>query len=158
MCADIEQEGDVCIGFLNEEDAASECEDECPDSVTDADDMALPSMVGEELASTKLICGTVPHFTNFAVLLKGGVNGASKTCDSEDGLWIFGSYEVDLVVVMGMIGFTLIVVLLLGLFARKIPLLRAITEQSMASQDSLRKLRKERQQMAMLSAESVDPQ
>merc|ERR1712137_1106909 len=84
-----------CLGYLDETLNPPEwtCEDPC---VEERDGF---------------LCGVTNHFTNFALLLEGEVNGKSGGCSSFSGDFITGSYIGDLLLSMAFVILAIIVVL-----------------------------------------------
>ena len=84
ICFKSEEEDseDLCLGFLDETTNPPEwkCEDKCLEENND-----------------NLLCGETEHFTNFALLLSGGLNGGGSACESSSTDWITGSIKGDFI-------------------------------------------------------------
>ena len=57
------------------------------------------------------MCGKTDHFTNFAILLGGGISGGKKgQCDeSSDRGYILGNWENDLILTASVIGAVIVI-------------------------------------------------
>ena len=113
------------MGFLNEVNGEWECEDECTEE------------------KNGMVCGEVPHFTSFAVLLSGGHGGSG--CNGDDN-WIIGDWEDSLLIItcfcvaLGCV--TLLVLLNIGCHRRLVNLTK-----SKNNSDRLRKMRMQRRKL-----------
>lgn len=82
---------DLCLGYLDEgaRPARWKCEDQCLDN------------------QDEYLCGSTPHFTNFALLLNGA--GGGDPCASNDPSLITGSWLGDVMLIMSCVLFVLLI-------------------------------------------------
>lgn len=89
ICFDVSnsrRNSDLCLGSYNEDNQEWKCDDYCL-----------------ERRHNNLLCGTVNHFTNFAILLQGG---GENGCGGND--YILGSSFNDFMLIMSCVVFCIV--------------------------------------------------